>query len=107
MTGVQTCALPIWLKQNKPHWLTNWGHYSIGESVAVDKVLFYESLGKDLSELAGALGVNPELMSLPKKRAKSGFRTDDRDYETVLSEKDRKLIEDICAKEIREFGYEF
>ena len=96
----------IWLEQEKPHWITNWGHYAIGNDLAVDGMIFYETLSDDLAELAGKLGVDGDI-SLPAERAKGGHRTDRRPYQEVLAAKDRELIERLCSREIEAFGYEF
>ncbi|MDN3517871.1 sulfotransferase family 2 domain-containing protein [Aquisalimonas lutea] len=93
--------------EQRPHWLSNWHHYTINDQLAVDVVLFYETLQDDLYALARRLRVSEETLQLPQKRAKSGFRRDDRPYTEVLSPQDRDLITDVCRKEIELFGYRF
>ena len=96
-----------WLEEHKPHWISNWGHYTIRNKIAVDRVLFFENLAIDLVRLAHDLGVGEEKLQLPMKRAKGGFRGDTRSYHEVLSESDRELIYRLCRREIETFGYRF
>lgn len=95
-----------WLERYKPHWLSNWGHYTIGDEVAVDRMLFYEDLESGLIVLGEELGLG-DLFRLPEKRAKGGFRRDHRAYGEVLSDDDRERIERLCRREIAAFGYRF
>ena len=96
----------VWLERNKPHWISNWGHYAIGETIAVDQVLRYENLTEELASLGQALGVSGDI-SLPATRAKGGLRKDTRHYGELLSEADRALIERLCHREISAFEYYF
>ena len=96
-----------WMAKHKPHWLTNWKHYSIDNEIAVDCMLFYESLSSDLVSLAHLLGVDDAKLALPRKPAKGGFRKDTRSYSEVLSNTDRMIIEQYCRREIKELGYTF
>jgi hypothetical protein len=76
-----------------------------GTNVLVDRVLHYENLLAELSEVFsqlqipfdGTLGV----------AAKSEYRTDRRPYQEVLSDDQRKIIENVFAKEIELHGYRF
>lgn len=95
-----------WLEENKPHWISNWGHYAIDGELAVDRVLFFERLSEDLADLERALGVEGRL-GLPGQRAKSGFRRDQEDYTKVLSAQDRERVARLCRNEIEAFGYAF
>lgn len=95
-----------WLERNKPHWLSNWGHYTIDDAIAVDRVLLYEDLGEELAMLGEGLGL-PEPLALPRQRAKGGFRKDPRGYREVLTDADRKRIGRVCRREIEAFGYVF
>lgn len=96
-----------WLEVNKPHWLSNWSHYTIADVVAVDRMLFYEELQNGLWQLGRDLGVDPDALTLPKKRAKGGMRKDSQSYPDLLMDDDRNRIASLCWREIREFGYEF
>ncbi|MFA9460553.1 sulfotransferase family 2 domain-containing protein [Thiohalorhabdus methylotrophus] len=96
----------IWLERNKPHWLSNWGHYTIDGEIAVDRVLFYENLSEGLAALGRELGLGDKLQ-LPKQRAKSGYRKDQREYDQVLSLSDQAHIERVCHREIEAFAYGF
>lgn len=96
-----------WLEANKPHWLTNWGHYTINDEVAVDRVLFYENLDEELRGLASVLGIEEEQLRLPRHRAKGGLRKDSRPYQEVLGPDEKGLIERVCQGEIQAFDYKF
>lgn len=93
-----------WLEREKPHWISNWGHYAIGDELAVDGMLFHETLSADLERLRAHLGIDGDI-SLPAARAKSGYRGDRRHYSEILGAADRALIDRLCAREIEAFGY--
>lgn len=95
-----------YLASEKPFKLTNWDHYAIDGRIAVDRVLFYESLSEGLARLRSDLDL-PHEVALPGARSKSGFRPPASTYRTQLSEADRRLIERVCAREIEAFGYTF
>ncbi|MCC5811251.1 MAG: sulfotransferase family 2 domain-containing protein [Ectothiorhodospiraceae bacterium] len=95
-----------WLEKNKPHWLSNWGHYTIGDVVAVDRVLRYERLAEELEEVRERLGLDVSF-KLPETRVKGGFRPQRRPYSEVLGDQDRQLIERLCRREIEHLGYSF
>ncbi|SFD36916.1 Sulfotransferase family protein [Thiohalospira halophila DSM 15071] len=95
------------LEKEKPALLSNWGLYTIKDTVIADKVIFYESLNEGLSDLERCLGLSEGLLSLPSVHAKSGFREDKRPYQEVLSEIDREIIARVCRNEIEAFGYTF
>ncbi len=96
-----------WLEQEKPHWISNWSHYAIGDDLAVDGMLFYETLSADLATLAERLGVAAEQIALPRARAKGGYRSDRRHYTEVLGSDERERVARLCAREIEAFGYTF
>lgn len=95
-----------WLEREKPYMLSNWGHYTIDDRIAVDKVIFFEDLEAGLSEVAEQLGLSAPIR-LPSSRAKSGFRKDRAHYSEILGARDRALIDRVCAREIEAFGYRF
>jgi hypothetical protein len=96
-----------WLEMHKPHWISNWSHYAIGETIAVDRVLLYEDLRVQLRALENDLGLETDRLQLPEKRAKGGFRQDTRPYQELLSNADRDRIARLCHREIAAFGYQF
>lgn len=106
------CAFPElgeylqWLQRHKPHWLSNWGHYTIDDRPAVDRVLRYERLEEELEAVRQHLGLDISL-ALPAQRAKGGFRPEARPYTEMLDEKGRRLIEQVCHREIGLLGYSF
>lgn len=93
--------------RERPHWLSNWEHYTIDDQIAVDRVLFYESLSDGLAALERHFGVETGTLALPERRAKGGLRRDPRHYSEILSVADRELIAQICQREIEAFGYAF
>ncbi len=95
-----------WLKRYKPHFLSNWHHYTINNEIAVDRVLRYENLKEELEQLRTELGIKGDI-SLPAQRAKGNFRQSRLPYNEVLSQDDRELIERLCWREIEAFGYHF
>jgi hypothetical protein len=76
-----------------------------GRKIIVDRILRYENLHGELSEVFaqlnipfdGALGV----------KAKSEYRTDRRPYQQVFGDKQRRIVEKAFAKEIELHGYCF
>lgn len=93
--------------RERPHWLTNWGHYTLDGQIAVDRVLQYEDLASEMERLESELGAPSGSLELPMKRAKGGFREDKRHYSEVLSRADADLISRVCRNEIEAFGYRF
>ena len=93
--------------RERPHWLTNWDHYTIDDRIAVDKVMFYESLEQEMRTLEVDFQLPERTLALPEKRAKGGLRKDARHYSEVLSDDDRRLVARVCHKEIEAFGYTF
>jgi len=76
-----------------------------GAKIIVDRVLRYENLLTDLSEVFSQLNV-PFEGTLGIK-AKSEYRTDRRSYQSVFNDEQRKIIEKAFAREIELHGYRF
>jgi hypothetical protein len=76
-----------------------------GVKIIVDRVLHYENLLAELSEVLsqlkvpfdGTLGV----------AAKSEYRTDRRPHQLVFNDEQRRLVENAFAREIESHGYRF
>jgi hypothetical protein len=76
-----------------------------GRKVIVDRILRYETLGAELSEVFsqlnisfdGTLGVN----------AKSEYRVDRTPYQQVFNDEQRRIVEKAFAREIELHGYRF
>ena len=76
-----------------------------GARIIVDRVLHYENLTAELSEVFSQLNV-PFDGTLGVE-AKSGYRTDRRPYHLVFTDKQRRLVENAFAREIELHGYHF
>jgi hypothetical protein len=76
-----------------------------GAKIIVDRVLHYENLAVELTEVFSQLNV-PFDGTLGVK-AKSEYRTDRRPYQLVFDDKQRKIVDHAFAKEIELHGYRF
>lgn len=77
--------------------------YTLDGKIAVNKIVKYENLSQELSEVFDELGI-PWEGSLGV-RAKGGFRKDRRPYIEVLSEEQIEIIAKEFAEEIRIMKY--
>lgn len=75
------------------------------DEVLVDKICRYEQLDTDLQEVFAKVRM-PWPGSIPRK-AKTGYRTDRRPYQEVLTDGQRERIAKACAKEIALMGYSY
>ncbi|MGA1769909.1 MAG: hypothetical protein ACO4CP_08905 [Steroidobacteraceae bacterium] len=82
------------------------GHdlYTIDGEVVVDRLLRFERLAEEMTEVARHLGID-DLPPLP--RAKSGIRAPGVHYRDLLDDGDRAKIGRVFAREIALLGYEF
>jgi hypothetical protein len=78
--------------------------YTIDGTVAVDRVIRFENLGEEVSQIARELKLSGGL-TLPE--AKSGFRKDRRHYREVLGEAEAARITEDFTAEIAAFGYKY
>lgn len=76
-----------------------------GKRVLVDRVLRYESLDQDLSNVFNALGV--PFNGTLGVRAKGGHRRDRRSYREAFPARYRDTVEQIFRKELDLHGYSF
>jgi len=83
--------------------LSNWSIYTIEDKIAVDHIGKYESMDEDLKLIFRKLGLPYCILPNTKGYA----RKNRQHYSQVLNEKSRHLIEEICAKEIENFGYDW
>ena len=83
--------------------LNNWSIYAIGDRIAVDRVLRYETLDEDLSEVLEHLGITEQL-EMPRLRR---YRSGRPHYSTYYSKDTRDLVARWYAREIEALGYEF
>jgi hypothetical protein len=71
----------------------------------VDRVLHYENLLAELSEVLSQLNIPFD--GTLGVAAKSEYRTDRRPYQLVFNDEQRRLIENAFAREIELHGYRF
>ena len=102
-------------KENKPSFesflktpalkpqMSNWQIYTIDGKIAVDRVLRFDRLEAELTEVADRLGIAP-LPDLGK--AKRGTRTN-RNYRDYYNGETRDLVGRWYAREIDAFGFTF
>jgi hypothetical protein len=76
---------------------------SIGDAIAVDRVLRYEALPEELKSIAPVLGVD---ISGALPRLKSGLRPPAATVENVLTPSLRRLIRLRWRREFTAFGYD-
>ena len=76
-----------------------------GKKIIVDRLLHYENLTAELAEVFAQLNI-PFDGSLGMK-AKSEYRTDRTPYQLVFNDEQRKIIEQVFAREIELHGYRF
>jgi hypothetical protein len=76
-----------------------------GTKIIVDRVLRYENLVAELSEVFSQLNVPFE--GTLGISAKSEYRTDRRPYQLVFNDQQRRIVENAFAREIELHGYRF
>jgi hypothetical protein len=76
-----------------------------GAKIVVDRVLHFESLSAELSEVF--LQLNVPFDGTLGVKAKSEYRTDRRPYQLVFNDEQRRIVENAFAKEIELHGYRF
>ena len=76
-----------------------------GTKIIVDRILRYENLLAELSDVFSQLDI-PFHGTLGIK-AKSEYRTDRTPYQEIFNEGQRKIVENAFAREIELHGYRF
>lgn len=94
-----------YLEQEKPHWLSCWGIYTLDGAVAIDRFVFYEDLAGGLADLADDLGLD-RAIELPGYRAKARGAAE-RDYRGEYDGRAAEIVARACRREIDHFGYAF
>jgi hypothetical protein len=90
----------------KGRFCTNYQKYTDSNGrLIVDKVIKYESLNSELTQIFDRLGVPFE--GTLGVRAKSDYRTDRRSYQEVFTEEQKEVITKAFRKEIEIHGYSF
>ncbi len=88
----------------RDNFIDNWGHYAIGDRVAVDHVIRY---GADLQEGLDEALRTVGLKAPPLTREKTTRRPRDRHYRDYYDEELRDLVKARHNHEIKAFGWEF
>ena len=98
-------ALDVYFKTGK--FPINFPRYTdrSGNEIIIDRVLRYENLTAELSEVFAQLNI-PFTGSL-EVRAKSEYRTERKSYQLVFNDEQRRMIEQKFAREIELHGYRF
>jgi len=94
-----------YLEQEKPHWLSCWGIYTLDGMVAIDRFVFYEDLVGGLADLRAQLGC-ASVIELPGYRAKARA-TGECDYRDAYDSHSAEIVARVCRREIARFGYAF
>jgi hypothetical protein len=76
-----------------------------GTKIIVDRILCYENLLAELSEVFSKLNIPFD--GTLGVAAKSEYRTDRRPYQQVFNDDQRRIVEKVFAKEIELHGYRF
>lgn len=84
--------------------LTNFGKYSKNNQIIVDDVFKYEKLPESLEIIYDKIGID---LSGSLIKTKNTMREKNSDYRSLLSTKQRELIEKTCSKEINFLKYQF
>lgn len=95
-----------YLKSGQVARLKGYDMYSIDRNVVVNDIFKFEEMDTSLAKISEKLSLNKPL-EMPKFKAKGTRRTDKRPYQEVLTDKEKKLISIIFAREIKLLGYTF
>jgi hypothetical protein len=88
-----------WLHSNR---IDNWDVYTIGGSIAADRVLRFENLREDFAEVCRMLGIDASLPHVNRGPAR-----DHSDYRDFYTPRSRDIVARWYRNEIEAFGYEF
>jgi len=97
-------TLAQYVRSLDPAEISNWGRYAVGDRPIVKRVLRFEHLEAELTELIESMGW-PPLDPLPM--AKRATRPPGSHYRDLLTASDRSFIAAACAREIALLGYRF
>jgi hypothetical protein len=100
--SAQRPSITEFIRSGKANLIRGFDLYTIDGVLSVDNVYSFEKLDLELEKIQNRFQF-PGKLELP--RAKGGYRKDRRHYRDILSEEDRRLIENIYAREIALFGY--
>ncbi|MEI8083791.1 MAG: sulfotransferase family 2 domain-containing protein [Actinomycetes bacterium] len=103
-SSIEQVTLSRFLANSPVELLSNWHLYGRGSTVLVDFVGRYETLADDLQTISERIGLR-EGIDISAIRTKDRLRSDRRHYREVLQLDDRRLIEEVCHREVEEFGY--
>lgn len=90
--------------------LSDFEKYTINGKVAVDRIMRYENLRDDLTELCNKLKVpfnKQKWQDSPEFNMKRGIRKDKRHYREILTSEQANKVAKLFRREIKMFGYTF
>lgn len=90
------------MSENEFH--SNWNKYAISGKLVLDYIIRYENLLPDFNDCLEILGLQPA-RELPTLKAL--VRIKGRNYREFYQGKTREKVEQLYAKEIEAFRYEF
>lgn len=97
-------SLSEYLSYVKNEALSNFHIYSIDGQLAMDHIGLYENLDSELDKIRQILGL-PDKIQLP--HAKGSYRKDRKHYSEVMDEEEKKVVAQVCKREIVLFNYTF
>lgn len=101
---VDLSSFSSWLRTCPLEALTQFDTYAIDGGVAVDRVVFFESLHEDLASIWRKLGVSEPPIPHVKGEPRPAWS---RDYRIMYSDADAERVAKVCRREIGAFGYSF
>jgi hypothetical protein len=91
-----------WYRATNSVVMDNWGVYTADNSIAVDRVLRFENLAQDFSEVCSRLGLEGAILPHINMSSKR-----DRPYRDFYNERTKAVVGGWYRREIEAFGYEF
>ena len=99
-------GLKKFLMSERAEIISDWERYADGDTVMVDSVLKFEELEKGMKEVAEETGVR-EFRKENLPRCKASYRKSEKPYWKIMDPECKERVEEICKKEVNEFGYKF
>lgn len=101
---VDISSFSSWLHTVPLEVLTQFNTYAIDGCVAVDHVVFFESLHEELEYVWRKLDVERPPVPHVKGESRPSWA---RDYRSMYSDSDAEYLANVCRREVEAFGYTF